>query len=627
MPLAPPRFRPSPLAAVEPRGWLARQLRIQASGLSGHLDQFWPDIRDSAWIGGKAEGWERMPYWLDGAIPLAWLTGDAALQARIAGYLDTILARQGADGWLGPRPEETHAAADLWSQALALKMLTVYHDATGDARIPDAVARALRKLDRVIDRNPLSKWGQFRWFEFLIALWWLYDREADPAWLDLAIKLQAQGFHWRDFFAHWPLTAATEKGRWNYAGHVVNNAMAIKEGGLWWRLSRREADRQAPGRMIAALDRHHGMPTGLFTGDECLAGLDAAQGTELCAVVEFLFSLECLASLLGDAAFADRMEQIAFNALPATFSPDMWAHQYDQQLNQIACSIRPDRNWTTNGPESNLFGLEPNYGCCTANLSQGWPKFAASLWMRAADGAPVAMAYAPSHLKADIGGVPVEIELETDYPFRADLQFTIRPAQPVRFPLLLRIPAWCQAPAVTVAGHAHPASPSQGFLRIERLWEGRQTVRLSLPMETRLIPRPRGALSVSRGPLLFALPLTETWTPIHRDKPGREPPHGDWDVQSPSAWNYALALPESHPESAFSFAESPIPESVFTADAPPVTGTVLGRRVPEWHAAQGSAAPPPDSPVAVATPAEALTLVPYGCARLRIAEFPVARTP
>ena len=114
-------------------------------------------------------------------------------------------------------------------------------------------------------------------------------------------------------------------GRWNYMGHVVNNAMAIKAHALWWRVSGDERDRAAVYDMMAKLDRYHGMATGVFTGDECLAGLDPAQGTELCAVVEYMYSLEHLLALLGDPAFGDRLEQIAFNALPATFSPDMWA--------------------------------------------------------------------------------------------------------------------------------------------------------------------------------------------------------------------------------------------------------------------------------------------------------------
>ncbi len=49
-------YQPLPLGSIQPKGWLEVQLRIQAEGLTGHLDEFWPDIQDSGWIGGKAEG-------------------------------------------------------------------------------------------------------------------------------------------------------------------------------------------------------------------------------------------------------------------------------------------------------------------------------------------------------------------------------------------------------------------------------------------------------------------------------------------------------------------------------------------------------------------------------------------
>ena len=91
LPLTEPAFRPLPLGEVRPQGWLARQLRIQADGLSGHLDEFWPDIAESQWFGGTAEGWERAPYWLDGAIPLAWLLDDVTLKKRIASHVDFIV--------------------------------------------------------------------------------------------------------------------------------------------------------------------------------------------------------------------------------------------------------------------------------------------------------------------------------------------------------------------------------------------------------------------------------------------------------------------------------------------------------------------------------------------------------
>ncbi len=243
-------------------------------------------------------------------------------------------------------------------------------------------------------------------------------------------------------------------------GHVVNNAMALKAHALWWRLSGEARDRAAVYDMMAKLDRYHGMATGVFTGDECLAGLDPAQGTELSAVVEHMYSLEHLLSLLGDPAFGDRLEQITFNALPATFSPDMWGHQYDQQVNQIECSVKP-RNWNTNTDDSNIYGLEPHYGCCTANLSQGWPKFAANLWMRTESDGLAAVAYAPSEVTATLQGRDVRVRLETDYPFGDTLRFTVHCDEPVTFPLLLRIPRWADEAHVDVGGETQHALPGK----------------------------------------------------------------------------------------------------------------------------------------------------------------------
>jgi hypothetical protein len=178
------------------------------------------------------------------------------------------------------------------------------------------------------------------------------------------------------------------------ATHGVNNGEAVKTGAVWSRISGLGSDQQAVLQMISTLEQYHGLPNGMFSCDEHLAGRNPSQGSELCAVVEYMFSLEQSLALLGDASFGDRLEKLAFNALPGAMTEDMWSHQYDQQPNQVECSLHKEP-WTTNGPESNLFGLEPNFGCCTANFSQGWPKFAASLWMTPAQGGLVAAAYSP----------------------------------------------------------------------------------------------------------------------------------------------------------------------------------------------------------------------------------------
>jgi len=620
--LETPFFRPFPLNCISPGGWLARQLRIQADGLSGHLDEFWPDIKESGWLGGDKEGWERMPYWLDGVIPLAWLLNDNPMKNRISRYIDYIISHQSEAGWLGPQTD--HAKTDFWPQFLALKMLVVYHDATDDPRIPEVVERTLRGLDRHLGMNTATRWAQMRWFESLISIYWLYERKPQPWLLELAVKLHGHGFNWKEFFRRWPLTGPTPKGRWNYAGHVVNNAMALKAGALWWRLTGQQDDRRTSYEMIDTLDRYHGMVTGVFSGDECLAGTSPLQGTELCAVVEYMYSLEILLSILGDTAFADRLEKIAFNALPATLSPDMWTHQYVQQVNQVECSVRENRVWTTNTADANIFGLELCYGCCTTDFSQGWPKFAAHLWMKTPDNGIAAVAYAPSCVKTTINSIPVSVELETGYPFCESLDFSVAVESPVSFPLLLRIPGWAGTATIQLCGQELAVETPGTYHRIEREWSGETRFTLTLPMHPRLERRPSNAASVVRGPLVYALKIGEQWRQINEDQPHREPPHADWEVHPTTHWNYAIKVNESTLNEDIIFSEHPVGNAVFSPDGAPVSAVVTGHRLPEWGCVNGSAQPTPPSPAATNSPAEQCILIPYGCTSLRIAEFPVA---
>ncbi len=622
------RIRPLRLGEVRPTGWLREQLKTQAEGLSGHLDLFWPDVRDSRWTGGSAEGWERLPYWLDGFIPLAWLLEDPALQARATRQVCCILDHQAEDGWFCPDPDADRGAFDVWATFLLLKMLVVYHDATGDARIEGAVERALRALDRHLDVHPLFDWGRFRWFECLIPLFWLHERTGAAWLLAFAAKLRTQGFDWTAHFRDAPFTESVAPEATSQKSHVVNNAMALKAGALLWRLTGDEGDREASADMAASLDRYHGTAVGVFTGDEHLAGLSPVRGTELCAVAEHMYSLEHLLCLTGDPRWGDRLERIAFNALPATFSPDMWTHQYDQQVNQVQCTFQEHPVFGTNGGDSNLFGLEPNYGCCTANLSQAWPKFAASLVARSGDGARggdglAVLAYAPCRVSTQVDGVAVQVDVETEYPFRDTVRIRVHADRPVRFSLCLRIPAWADAAEVRVVGETADSCPAAGaFARVERFWSGDTEIVMRFPMEVRLTARPHGLHIVERGPLVYSLAVGERWARINADVPGREPPHCDYEVLPTSPWNFALRLDPADPASGLAFEERPVGRLPFSPEGAPVVAGALGSRV-DWELVDGSAAPVPGTRRTLKE-AEPLRLIPYGCTDLRLTEMPLA---
>lgn len=620
MALLPLALHPLALGAIRPTGWLRQQLQIQANGLSGHLDEFWPDVARSAWIGGDAEGWERGPYWLDGVVPLAYLLDDERLKAKVQHWVTYILDHQHRDGWLGPLLDERAGqgyAYDPWPVYLVLKALTQYQQATGDPRVIPAMQRFLRRLRKLLAVQSLRSWGRFRWADLVVSIHWLYERTSEDWLLELASMVQDQGFAWRQHFGHFSIWSKVQRPEIDLSTHVVNNAMGIKAPGVWYRQSGDPADRAAAGQIIATLDRFHGQATGLFSGDEHLAGRSPSQGTELCAVVEYMYSLEVLLAALGDPALADRLERLAFNALPATISPDMWIHQYDQQVNQVQCVVMEDRPWTSNGPRANLFGLEPNFGCCTANMHQGWPKFGAHLWMRSPDGGLAAITYAPCTVRVEIGGVSVAVAVETDYPFRDRIVIRLRTPQPVSFPLHLRIPAWTTG-AELRAGDAVLAAAAGTFFRLDQEWAGETTIELHLPMHARVEQRDRGAIAIWRGPLLFGLQISEDWRRLDGEAPA-----GDFEVYPTSPWNYALAVDPSNPDATVRFSEGPVGERPFSPEGAPVTATVPGRQVPTWDLEHHAASPPPPSPVASDAPLETLTLLPFGCTNLRVAELPI----
>jgi hypothetical protein len=631
-----------PLGSVKPEGWLRWQLEDQAEGLTGNLDDFWPDLVNSSWRGGDGEAWERGPYYLDGLIPLAFLLDDQRLIEKSKNWVEKIIASSSDSGWYGPAKNK-----DRWPLAVANKVLMQYYEATGDKRATDVLLKYFRYLHDTPPDWPDSEWRGVRAMENAVTGYWLYRQTKEP-WIPETIKsIQENSSDWTSYYEKFPWDSAASADKkiplnWRADGltaHVVNNAMAIKYPGLWYQQSGEERYKQAVFSGIEKYDRNHGQAGGRFSGDEHLSGKSPDRGSELCSVVEYMFSMEELYEIFGDNRLADRLELLTYNALPGTTTPDMWAHQYDQQANQVLVT-GAKRDWSTNGDYSNIYGLMPNFACCLANLHQGWPKFVECMWMATNDNGLIAVTYGPSQVKLHVGrGSEVTVTEETDYPFNGKIILTINTGSNERFPVYLRIPS-CGPAKISYSGK-EVEGESGSTVRLYRKWKDGDRISIDIPMNIRYERRYNNSVSILRGPLYFSERIKKEYrnTKINYDNFGYKG-SVDWEIYPLSDWNYGLMIDRTNPEGSFIISENPVSRYPFadkgdmiwssdsgayvewTRDAPVILRT-RGIKIPAWKMKDNSADVPPVSPVRTEGNPEEITLVPYGAARLRITEFPV----
>jgi len=589
---------------LKPRGWLKRQLQIQAEGLAGNLDKMWPDVRDSAWIGGDREGWERVPYWLDGFIPLAYLLEDEDMIARAKKYVDAIIAAQQEDGWICPCTEEERPTYTTWVVFLITKALALYYDCSKDERIPEVIYRTLKNYYELL-RDGVIKlfgWTAFRWYEGFIAIDFTYKRYKEEWLLELCRILQEQGVDYDELTELWK----HPRNEWRFDTHLVNIMMTLKYEAVTCDLLGKSYTDHVE-ELWQLLDKYNGTALGTLTGDECLAGVSPIQGTELCAVVEQMYSYEWLYAYTGDKKWMERLEVLAFNALPATISDDMWVHQYDQMSNQIACQRFPGKPiFRTNEADAHLFGLEPNFGCCTSNMGQGWPKFTLSAFMHQGD-TIINCLPVPTELKDG----DKHILVETNYPFENSLTYTVETGS--EFTFKIRIPSF--AKNLVVDGKS-VKDEELAF----RLKAGQKCViTVSFDADVRLEKRPFGLNTVKCGSLVFSVPIQYEKKMFEYEKDGveRKFPYCDYEFIPVSDWNYAYSGDD------FVRVNRDVDAIPFSSEKPPVVVKAKVKKI-NWGLEDGyldvcAKVPQSREPI---FGEEETELYPYGCAKLRMTELP-----
>lgn len=585
-------------------------------------------------------------YWFDGMIRLGHCLHDDFLLRKAKERFDVVVNHMDDDGilfmwWLDKNTQADVEAIGkmaggeaqgwpIWANGLLGRAMVAHYASSGDPRV-------LRALKTAYGRD-----GQ--WLNQGFALTNLWPAFETYTWTGNEIIRNAL----TDFFARNPIESADKKVRlyeswynrmpdesrpWfrqpDHGVHFNESTIPWAIGYLW---TGQEAYRDAPCRWYDMIERgDDGMqPHGVPVCDENSGPTGSLRGSETCNVSAYMWSQITLMRVAGDARMGDRVERAFFNAAPNAVTRDFKAHVYHQTPNRISPSL----------PEGGGLQYQPKQWpqCCGANVNRFLPNYVTHMWMATYDNGLAATHYGPCKVKALVADrLSVELDCRTAYPFDEVIEIDVQPSRPAQFKLAFRIPGWCASPELTLNGTSCAVNAdTNGFARLERVWNPGDRVRMCFPMTPRVKMGHDNNVedtpyaTVSYGPLLFALGIPDT---------------ADANtVDDRFAWNYALDLDTQQPLFGVQVERRPMPAKwQWQLDAP-LTLSVGARRF-DWPAAtrhafpasatEGSEASPfhpehivthlPAQPVSSDAATEQIRLVPYGCAKFRISMFPVTQ--
>ena len=666
-------FRSVSLREVRPAGWVSTYLERQCQGLTGHIAasgypfglKFWGSL-ESETDNPYANWWpyEQTGYWIDGALKCGYLVEQPEVYHQALEEIEFAIEHASSDGYIGP---ESMRNKDRWSHAVFFRAVLAQAEISGEARYLEALTRHYRALP-----HPMA-WDRDVTGVEILAL--LYQERGEVDLLQMAEALYSQ---FNQLFPEHDCSLQSLQSDKPVTEHGVTFNEIAKLAAILYSATGKSEYLEAARRGYAKIEENQILADGMHSCTEQLRGRDPLDSHETCDISDYTWALGYLLQATGEAHYADRIEQVIFNAAPGAVTKDFKALQYFSCPNQVIATENSNHNHFLRGFNWMMYRPDHEVQCCPGNLHRAMPNYVSRMWLRAPDGTPsggiVAALYGPGSIQttAGVGQIPLTITAETAYPFEQAINFIVQPERQVRFAFWLRLPSWCSRPTVSINDQPirQTLTPG-GFLQLERDWQPGDMVRLELPFTLRLEHWPGDGVSVAYGPLVFSMPVaaravveTENSTLRQRrfvqgefftDRP-YQPLDGypALNLFPASPWNYALCVDEGNLAESAQIIWKPNTGYPFDCANPPIVLRLPARIVEGWNLKRTKKVkqfinrviegawvvgerrypgdflmtpPLPDPatlPERLSQGMARIDLVPYGCTLLRMTVFPQA---
>ena len=450
--------------------------------------------------------------YLTSAVLCYRLTRDPRLARQIERFVESLVAAQDDDGYLGPFPRSERLSGtildgkgrtwDLWGHYHAILGLLLWHAESGDAGALRAATRAgdlicdtfLGTGRRVLEAgdeemNQAISHGLCLLYQATGGeRYWAMAREVERDW-----ESPRSGDYVRDALAGTPFWRM-HKPRWESL-HSVQAILSLYE------ITGEERYRRAFEAIWQSIREGDIHNTGGFSSGEAATGNPYdPRPIETCCTVAWMALCVDMLRLTGDARVADELELSTLNATLGAQSPSGRWWTYNTPMDGVRRASAHDIVFQAREGT-------PELNCCSANGPRSLGMLAQWAVLRSERDLALNY-YGPGTITVPCEDGRMTLCQETDYPREGRIEIAIdAQGSAAELALGLRVPAWSQETVLARNGSPLPRPAAGGYVWLEGPWQSGDRITLELDMRPRFWVGEReaaGKASIYRGPLLLA---------------------------------------------------------------------------------------------------------------------------